>query len=234
MTEDFLFTPIEPRKWLGRYGRIPGEESVFHIKRVDGCMCITAVWKTGDYVVTCKACNCQGVESLTQTIIRAKKRLGGYGGGSFIINEFGQVIVPASDNSGRRDLVGEISGAIHLENPLEPDALFDLSNTDGLKCGDRWTQPYIGVPYNLSKRSKIYFYRKTDEGGKSEYPSNQDQNLIKSLRQIRRYGAARFIVNPFGVVLTKRPPEGDWSQQENWHSVFVGHINYHNWFSKEQ
>jgi hypothetical protein len=231
--EDCQFRPIETKPWLGRYGRIPGEESVFHIKRVDGCMCITAIWKTGDYVATCKACNCQGVSSLTQAVIRAKERLGGYGGGSFVINEFGQVIVLDSDNSGRRVLVGEIDGPFFLENPLEEDAMIDLSNTDGLKCGDRWTQPYIGTPYNLSKRSKIYFYRKTDEGGKTEYPAAQDQQLIKSLRRIRRYGAVRFIANPYGVVLTKRPPEEDWSQHEEWQSVFVGHINHNYWFSKE-
>ena len=234
MTAGCQFKPIETKPWLGRYGRIPGEESVFHIKRVHGRMCITAIWKTGDYVATCKACNCQGVSGLTQAIIKAKKRLGGYGGGAFVINEFGQVIVPASDNSGRRVLMGEIVGPFYLENPFDEDALIDLSNTDGLKCGDRWTQPYIGTPYNLSKRSEIYFYRKTNEGGKAEYLPAQDQQLIKSLRSIRRYGAVRFIVNPYGVVLTKRPPKGDWSQQEEWQSVFVGYINYNYWFSKER
>ena len=196
-------------------------------------MCITAIWKTGDSIATCKACNCQEISSLTQAIIRAKKQLGGYGGGAFVINEFGQVIVPASDNSGRRVLVGEINGPFYLENPFDEDALIDLSNTDGLQCGDRWTQPYIGTPYNLSKRSKIYFYRKTNEGGKAEYLAAQDQQLIKSLRKIRRYGAVRFIVNPYGVMLTKRPPNEAWSQEEEWQPVFVGHINNNNWFSKE-
>lgn len=233
MTVSCRFRPIEAKPWFGRYARIPGEESVFHIKRVDGCMRITAIWKTGDYIATCKACDSQDISSLTQAIIRAKKRLGGYGGGAFVINEFGQVIVPASDNSGRRVLVGEIDGPFYLENPFDECTLIDISDTDGLKCGDRWIQSYIGIPYNLSKRSKIYFYNKTNEGGQVEYPPAQDQHLIKSLRKIRRYGAVRFIVNPFGVVLTKRPPKGDWSQTEEWQSVFVGHINHKYWFPKE-
>ena len=233
MTESCQFRAIEIKPWTGRYGRIPGEESVFHVKRVDGCMCIAAIWKTGDYVSTCKACKCQGISSLTKSVISAKKRLGGYGGGAFIINEFGQVIVPASDNSGRRVLVGEIKGPFYLENPFDGDAMIDLSNTHGLKCGDRWIHPYIGIPYNLSKKSKIYFYRKTSEGGKAEYLPAQDQQLIKLLRCIRRYGPVRFIVNPYGVVLTKRPPDADWSQQEEWQSVFVGHINHNYWFPKE-
>ena len=163
----------------------------------------------------------------------AKKRLGGHGGGAFIINEFGQVIVPASDNSGRRVLVGEIEGPFYLKNPFDENEIIDLSNTDGLKCGDRWTQPYIGVQYNLSKRSKIYFYRKTNVGGNTEYPVTQDQQLIESLRKIRRYGAARFIVNPFGIVLTKSPLNENWSPEEEWHPVFVGQINDNYWFSKE-
>ena len=61
----------------------------------------------------------------------------------------------------------------------------------------------------------------------------QRSDLIEALRSIRRYGAVRFIVNPYGLVLTKRPPAGRWSAEELWEPVFVGKINLDLWFEKE-
>jgi hypothetical protein len=207
MENTFEFQPVSATKeWKGRYARIPGD-TAFHV---------------------------EGINSLIKSVVSAKRKMGGRGGGSFQINEFGQVIVPASDGSGRRLFVGEIKGPILFENPLENNCFLDLSKVYGLKKGDTWTLPYVGIPYNLNKRSKIYFYRNYEEGGKSEYPVRQDQQLIGALREIRRYGGIRFIVNPFGIVLTKKPPEGKWEMDEKWTPVYVGRINYNSWFQKEK
>jgi hypothetical protein len=172
------------------------------------------------------------VRQLTAAVIAAKRRLGGTGGGSFQINEFGQVLVPASDNSGQRLIVGELSGSILFKDPFQDDMLIDLGDVRGLRCGDPWPKPYVGCPYNLSGRSQIYFYRMHAEGGNSEYPLAQDGDLVRALRAVRRTGAVRFIVNPHGVVLTKRP-NGRWQAEEEWEPVFVGRINLNRWFKKE-
>lgn len=234
MGNDFEFQPKPIEKWKGRYARIPGDESVFHIKNIDGQKSLVLNWKTGEYEATCCACACHGVKNLINAVISAKRKMGGSGGGSFQINEFGQVIVPASNGSGQRLFVGEIKGSVLFENPLEDDCFWDISKVDGLNRGDQWTLPYVGIPYNLNKQSKIYFYHNYEEGGKSEYPSRQDIQLISSLREIRRYGGIRFIVNPFGIVLTKTPPEGKWAMDEKWTAVYVGRINYDSWFQKEK
>jgi hypothetical protein len=70
------------------------------------------------------------------------------------------------------------------------------------------------------------------EGGTSEYPLAQDMELIRTLRAVRRTGPVRFIVNPYGVVLTKRPCDAR-QAEEQWEPVFIGRINLTRWFQKE-
>src|SRR5262249_19091367 len=121
-----------------------------------------------------------------------------------------------------------------FKDPFEDDALIDLGDVKGLRCGDRWAKPYVGCPYNLNRGSRIYFYRMAEKGGGSEYPRAQDEELIRALRTVRRWGPARFIVNPHGIVLTKRPPDGGSQAEEQWEAVFVGRINLKLWFEKEK
>jgi len=64
-----------------------------------------------------------------------------------------------------------------------------------------------------------------------ELPPVQDKELITNLRKVRDTGAVRFIVNPYGIVLTKRPI-GSWNDQI-WEPVFIGHVNFERWFEKE-
>lgn len=234
MGDEFTFRSVPVLKWTGRYARVPGGESVFHIKYIDGQRTLALMLNTGEYEATCCARECDGIKALTQSVVSAKQKMGGSGGGSFQINEHGQVVVPSSDGDGDRLYIGEINGTILFRNPLNDDRLFDLSAVDGLNPGDEWNLPYVGIPYNLSKRGRIYFYHNHDEGGKSEYPSKQDQQLISSLRSIRPNGAIRFIVNPFGIVLTKTPPKGRCVEDEKWKPVYVGRINYDLWFQKEK
>ena len=46
---------------------------------------------------------------------------------SFLINEFGKVLVPASDGAGQRLLAGRLSGTLLFENPFLPEEPIDLS-----------------------------------------------------------------------------------------------------------
>jgi hypothetical protein len=233
MSKSLTFTTCRARSWEGRYARIPGDRTVFHIQTSSGRLCPVILWHREDGVGTCAAVDAPAVRQLTQAVTAAKQQLGGGGGGSFQINEFGQVLVPASDGSGRRLLVGELNGSLIFQDPFDDNGLIDLSDTSGLRCGDPWPKPYVGFPYNLSKRSQIYFYRMDDEGGGSVYPGTQDTDLVRALRSVRRFGAARFVVNHAGVVLTKRPPDGGWSAEEQWEPVYVGRINLNCWFAKE-
>lgn len=234
MAEDFGFVPSQPFDWKGRYGRIPGDQSVFHLRRDGGRLWPVIEWHRHGEMGECTALDSPDARLMAQSIASAKRRLGGDGGGAFVINEFGQVIVPASDGKGRRLCVGKIIGTLLFHDPFKDHRVLDLSRTTGIKCGDEWCLPYVGCQYNLSARSEIYFYRIDGAGGKSEKPAAQDVNLIKALRKVRRTGAVRFIVNPFGLVLTRRPPvTGDWSLEERWDPVYVGRIDLRKWFKQE-
>ena len=65
-----------------------------------------------------------------------------------------------------------------------------------------------------------------------QYPPHQDQDLIEAIREVRHWGSVKFVVNPFGLVLTKRPERQQWDE-EKWDPVYVGRIDYQQWFAKE-
>lgn len=227
------FQSCPPRQWHGRYARIPGDKSVFHLASIGGRMWPVIYWDTEEGTGTCAACECDAADQLADAVSRAKRKAGGTGGGSFVINEYGQVLVPASDGSGCRYLAGELRGRLLFENPFDEDEPIDLGDSENLHPGDPWKLPYVGFPFNLNRRSAIYFYDEDVEGGQSVYPRQQDSTLVQSLRGIRRTGAVRFIVNPFGIVLTKCPIQDAWSPEESWHPFYVGRINLNHWFEKE-
>lgn len=219
--------------WKGRYARIPGNGSVFHLKFLNGRWWPALEWETDDGVGTCAALDTPAAREIAVAVNAAKLHAGGSGGGSFLINEFGLVLVPASDGGGTRYFVGRIEGSLVFENPFEFDDTIDLGDCRGLQCGDPWKAPYVGMVYHLSKRSQIYFWQVDEDGGRSVYPPVQDQSLIRALRSLRRQGSVKFLVNPAGVVLTKCPVDNDWSPEETWQPHYVGRINKNAWFEKE-
>ena len=229
----FQFKPIGPNIWTGRYSRIPGESSVLHVRSVLGALTTVVYLTQQDSTATCVALESAAVQSLTGAVSSAKQRLSGHLGGSFQINEYGQVLVPASRGR-RRMIVGEVFGELQFQDPLNDGAVFSLNKADGFAPGDSWPRPYVGMPFNLSGRSQIYFWMEADDGGRLVRPPVQDRNLIQALRGVRRSGPIRFIVGPGGIVLTKRPPDGRWTgDQEVWRPVYVGRLDFSKWFPRE-
>lgn len=233
MSETPSFRRVAPREWSGRYARVPGEKCVMHLRSVAGRTAVAVRWDRGDETGWCATVDGSASRDLAGAVLSAKQQLGGGGGGSFVINEFRQVIVPASDGGGRRLLVGEVVGSLRFHNPFEPDEVFDLAAPSSIKAGDPWDRPYVGMPYHLSKRNELYFWRVDEDGGRKELPVQQDTGLISAIRLIRRFGAVRFLVNHEGIVLTKRPAAEAWQPEEQWEPVFVGRIDFPRWFPKE-
>src|SRR5947209_4212546 len=100
------FCACRPAPWGGRYGRLMGDGAVFHLRYVGGRLWPVLLWKTDEGVATCRAFNCAATVKLVEAIAQAKQQAGGEGGGSFLVNEYGQVLVPATEGGGRRFLVG--------------------------------------------------------------------------------------------------------------------------------
>lgn len=228
------FEPVKHlATWTGRYGRIPGKTSAFHVRLVGGEWQPVLVWHRDDYVLDCiMAPDEQDAGWLADVVVQAKQWLGGAPGGSFQINEFGQVIVPSNGRGFDKAYIGHVRGPMMFVDPLA-ETRFVYGPQSSLACGSPWRLPYIGIPFHLSARNRIYFWHEDADGGSKREPRHQDQELIRKLRSVRRSGAVRFIVTTYGDVVTKTPPPGAWSQEEKWDAVYVGRIDQSRWFDKE-
>lgn len=227
------FQAYSPVPWKGRYGRLMGDGAVFHLRHVDGHLWPVLVWHTDDGVAMCRAVRCAATAELVAAVAQAKRHAGGDGGGAFLINEYGKVLVPAGDGI-RRFLAGRLKGPLLFENPFHSEKPIDLSDAEHLENGEPWQGPYVGIPYHLHRNDKIYFYSHDERGGRSIYPPLQDYQLIRAIRNVRPYGPVRILVNPAGLVLTKAPSGGRQQQfEDSWQPVFVGSINPNLWFEEE-
>ena len=223
------FIPQSPRIWRGRYARIPGEGTAFHIRRRDHEWWPFAVWMTGAEIANCPMVASGSAEELARTVNEGKRLLGAPAGGCFVINEFGQVLVPSSAGDGRVALVGEWEGALEFADPLR-GGMFDLAPAKPLVNGDHWERPYLGVPHHLSFRSEIYFWNQDSHAAAKQLPPAQDDELIDAIRALRPSGAVRFVVCCGGLVLTKAPAASRWT---TWEARYVGRIDFEHWFAKE-
>ena len=230
----FRFLPTHPRPWTGRYARIPGETTTLHVKHGRKQPRVVICWKVDGLTLDCDAVDSPDARSLAAAVVEAKSAMGGDLGGSFQINEFGQVLVPASDGLGQRYIAGECSGLPRFQDPRD-ERIFTLCGDSGLTSGDPWPLPYVGIPYNLSAEDQVYFWREDETGAEMEAPPRLDPSLVTTLRKIRPNGAVRFIVNPEGVILTKRRSMGPlWGADSDWHSVYVCRLDLRAWFDKEE
>jgi hypothetical protein len=224
MSKPFKFEAFKkPALWKGRYNRIPGKEPAFKVK-LNGT--VLAKWQPEeDEWLTSEFEDSSAVRRLAKAINDAKATHAGSGGGSFQINEFGQVICPIVGASDRY-WVGNIEGVPRLID-LRDDEVFKLRLPASTEPGTPWDRPYIGMKFNLDYNDSIYF--KQDDGDVSQKIRLQKENtgLIRRLREVRGSGnTIRFIVNLHGNVITKVEPGGQ--------PVFVGKIDYKQWFPREQ
>jgi len=186
------------------------------------------MWKINRETATCIAKSSPGVNKLTRAIVDAKYHLGGNGGGAFIINEFGHILVPSTIYSQKRIHIGRIEGRILFINPLN-DSIIDLSDDKDLEIGSEWDKPYVGCQFRLSRYDEIYLIHEYKGGRKKICPEIQDDDLIADLRSVRSYGAMTFIVNPYGIVITKSYNKFN----REWKPAYAGRINKKKWFKEE-
>lgn len=214
------------KPWTGRYARIPGKEPAFHISRSG---VITARWidYDEDESFTAEMVETPDTKALAKALNKVKSEHTGHAGGSFLINEYGQVISPIR-NTKNRYWVGDLDGIPEFSDPLN-GGTFNLRPGPNVRPGTRWNGPYIGMKFNLSADDRIYFNHENDDGRQKFWLKKNDLKLVKSLREIREEGTVvRFIVNLHGAVFTKVEVE-----TKEWRPFFVGFIDYEKWFPKE-
>ncbi len=221
-----------PREWSGRYARIPGDATALHVHSVNDEWHPVVIWDADDEKAICPMLASKAATELAEAVNAGKAYLGAGAGGSFLINERGQILVPASGpNNFRQAIVGECSGPLIFENSLKGHGTFDLADDSGFKLGDVWDRPYIGIPHNLHTANHIYFWEVDADGGQKVLPPVQDNELIAALRKLRPYGAVKFVAIYGGFILTKVPIGP--GPNKRWEPRYVGRINFSKWFPKE-
>ena len=95
-----MFSSVTPHPWRGRYARIPGHSTAFHVRLIDGDWWPIVRWTTDDETAHCPMVGGDEPLALARAVNAGKLQLGGESGGSFHINEYGQVLVPGHRGDG--------------------------------------------------------------------------------------------------------------------------------------
>ena len=212
-----------PCEWDGIYKTNKADDNVFHIWARYGDI-PAVIWKRESESAECPAKDSNDVRNLSDAINSVKVNQNRYKRGSFIINEFGNVLVPFV-NTDQIICVGKIEGALLFTNSFD-SGFFSLNDDKDIKTGDLWDKPYIGIPYNYSPMDGIHY--RNDDGSILKSP-RQDPELMQKIRSVRGNNYIRFVVNPHGIALTKI--QTAWNGP--WNPVYIGRINYDKWFGPD-
>jgi hypothetical protein len=213
------------QEWHGFYSRIPGEQSAWHVRQRLGQWGACVLWIQRDgNLWTCWVADHRLCSELGSAVNEAKGFLGASPGGSFHVNEFRQILVPARDSDGRIAVAGVLEGDVEF---ISPDGDRVNFTGAGAKCGDVWQAPYVGMKFRLSRmpNNRVSRSRVGRDGEFQEWPPTQDGELIRRLRSLRGASGGRFVVTHEGTVITKCETINGWSP------TFVGRIDPSRWFA---
>jgi len=124
-------------------------------------------------------------------------------GGSFYINEYRQVIVPAADGSEQYYLAGEYAGELEFElhGQVVSSRAVNLRG-EPLQPGDTWEGAHPGIPYVLTAGARDIYFKRTVRPNVtrkellSKYTTPAAAlTLATRIRAIRGFEGGRFYVN---------------------------------------
>ena len=171
--------------------------------------------------------------ALAQMVNAVKNDMTGNPGGAFYINEYKQVIVPASDGSGKYYLAGEYT--IPLEFIFEGNIISgNAVNYSGerLSSGEVWAGPHAGIPYVLSRAKKDITYEAevrpyvTKQHGLSRYIGKDQAFAVVRPLLAHKLDGGRIYVNEYCQIFA--PCEGT----KGFQYIYIGEVNLAQWFPK--
>ena len=171
--------------------------------------------------------------ALAQMVNTVKNETAGNPGGAFYINEYKQVIVPASDGSGKYYLAGEYT--IPLEFEFEGNTISGNAVNHSGEClspGEVWEGPHAGIPYVLSGAKRDVMYEEevrpnvTRKHGLSQYIGKDQAFAVVRPLLANKPGGGRIYVNEYCQVFG--PCDGTNGLQY----IYLGAINLAQWFPK--
>ena len=151
-------------------------------------------------------------DELVNMVNEVKEGVNGVPGGSFYINEYRQVIVPAGNPV-----------AYYLAGEYTEDLIFDFEgykisgmpyDLDGnsLDPEDKWQGPHAGIPYILRAGARDIYYKKqirpkvTKDITLSGCVGEQKvQRVAAKIRNVLGFEGGRFYINEFRQLFTGMP-----------------------------
>lgn len=164
--------------------------------------------------------------NLVDLVNQVKMELRQQGGGAFYINEYHDVLVP--DGQG-----GSCFWAGNYEETLvfsEGALVVGPDAPPGLKPGDLWPGPHVGIPYVLNAGATDIRYEKIDGRRRetvllSDFHSSGDvKALTQRIGRIKGTSGGRIFINERAEMFAPVGLAGDWSY------LYLGGLDEDVWF----
>ena len=172
---------------------------------------------------------------LAEMVNEVKTAVSGSPNGSFYINEYHQVIVPAVGSDEyyyageyHKPLKFEFEGKILSGEPVDLEG-------NPISAGDYWVGPHPGIPYVLQAGGKDIYYKFSPRPNveKKVLLSKiigpiESQKIAKNVLSIKGFEGGRFYVNEFGCMFAP-VQEGFVTKYK-----YIGKIDFERWFPKPE
>ena len=172
---------------------------------------------------------------LAQMVNQVKVKACGKPNGSFYINEYDQVIVPAV-GSNEYYLAGLYSNRLHFrfEGKTISGAPVDWDGNQ-LKPGVQWLGPHAGIPYTLTAGGDDVYYQFSPRPDVTRKIKLSKQIGIRDaaavadqIRSVKGFQGGRFYVNEFHAIFTPLNDNGDLTY------IYVGQLDLRKWFARPE
>jgi mRNA-degrading endonuclease RelE of RelBE toxin-antitoxin system len=209
--------------FIGNASKAIGQDARYTVK-LDGTVQLTYALSTGDRALL----TTDGHNELVSLVNEAKRHGGSsQDGGSFFINEYRHVLVP-TQNSGVL-YAGDYTR--DLEFVFE-DSLISPVARSGIRPGDIWPGPHVGIKYTLAAEAQDVRYELESARGTRQrinlsgfYSPQQLADLLKMFRDVKPRGGAVYINEARELFA---PVE----RGESYERVYIGHLGNKPWFPK--
>jgi hypothetical protein len=165
--------------------------------------------------------------ALADMVNAVKTDISGVPGGSFYINEYGDVLVPSQD--GNCYWAGNFDS--RLEFRTEDGVVVTPSAPHDLEPGDAWPGPHVGIRYVLMAGGQDVRYERKVSERRVEIVQLSDEVETAAARQtaariaaVKGASGGRFYINEAGEMF------GPVSSNDFADFVYIGHIEDSSWF----
>lgn len=220
-------------QYFGNCPKNVAKDAKYTVRSGEGEPIVALTYNTGDgerWFMTI-----EDHSELAQMVNQVKIKACGKPNGSFYINEYDQVIVPAV-GSNEYFLAGVYSKRLHFrfEGKAISGAPVDWDGNQ-LHPGAQWVGPHAGIPYTLTAGGDDVYYQFSPRSDVTRKIKLSKQIGIRDaaavadqIRSVKGFLGGRFYVNEFHAIFTPLNDNGDLTY------VYIGQLDLKKWFARPE